>query len=98
MQDIPAIALQTELSGFAQPVTPAAARRAYYASVSFIDDQVGLLLQELDRHDLWSRTVVILTSDHGFHLGDHGGLWAKLSAFGEATRVPLLVAGPGVPA
>lgn len=98
MQDIPAIALQTELSGFAQPVTPAAARRAYYACVSFIDDQVGLLLQELDRHDLWSRTVVILTSDHGFHLGDHGGLWAKLSAFGQATRVPLLVAGPGVPA
>lgn len=98
MKDIPAIALQTELSGFAQPDSPAAARRAYYASVSFIDEQVGVLLNELDRHNLWSNTVVVLLSDHGFHLGDHGGLWAKLSAFDQATRVPLIVAGPGVPA
>lgn len=98
LQDVPAIALQTELSGFSQPDSPAAARRAYYAAVSFIDAQVGLLLDELDRRDLWSNTVVAFLSDHGFHLGDHGGLWAKLSAFDQATRVPFILAGAGVPA
>jgi len=98
MTGIPPIALQTELTGFEQPDTPADARRAYYACVSFMDYQVGLLLNELDRHDLWRNTIVVFFSDHGFHLGDHGGLWAKLSAFQIATRVPLIIAGPGVPA
>jgi iduronate 2-sulfatase len=98
MEDIPAIALQTELSGFEQPESRAGAMRGYYACVSFIDAQLGLVLDELDRRDLWKSTLVVFFSDHGFHLGDHGGLWAKLSAFGTATRVPLLLAGPGVPA
>ena len=98
MRDIPAIALQTELSGFAQPESRTEAIRAYYACVSFIDHQLGLVFAELDRHDLWKNTLVVFFSDHGFHLGDHGGLWAKLSAFDAATRVPLLLAGPGVPA
>ncbi|MBP7141766.1 MAG: sulfatase [Opitutaceae bacterium] len=98
IKGIPAIALQTELSGFAQPDSPAGARLAYYACVSFTDHQVGLLLDELDRHDLWRNTIVVFFSDHGFHLGDHGGLWAKLSAFNAAIRVPLIIAGPGVPA
>ncbi len=98
LRDIPAIALQTELSGFPQPESRAGALRAYYACISFIDEQVGVLLAELDRGDLWKNTVVVFFSDHGFHLGDHGGLWAKLSAFDVATRVPLLIAGAGVPA
>ncbi len=98
LRDIPPIALQTELSGFPQPESRAGALRAYYACISFIDEQVGLLLAELDRGDLWKNTVVVFFSDHGFHLGDHGGLWAKLSAFDAATRVPLLIAGAGVPA
>jgi uncharacterized sulfatase len=98
MQDVPAIALQTELTGFSQPDSPAAARRAYYAAVSFIDEQIGGLLDELDQRDLWSNTIVVFLSDHGFHLGDHDGLWAKLSAFDQATRVPLIIAGAGVPA
>lgn len=98
MRDIPAIALQTELTGFAQPDSPAAARRAYYACVSFVDEQIGRLLDALERTGTADRTVVALISDHGFHLGDHGGLWAKLSAFDQATRVPFLLAGPGVPA
>jgi len=98
MNGIPPIALQTELSGFAQPDSRAGAIRAYYACISFIDHQLGLVLDELDRHDLWKNTLVVFFSDHGFHLGDHGGLWAKLSAFDASTRVPLLLAGPGVPA
>lgn len=98
LRDVPAIALQTELSGFAPPDDLSDALRYYYACVSFIDDEIGRLLAELDRRDLARHTIVVLFSDHGFHLGDHGGLWAKLSAFGQATRVPFLLAGPGVPA
>lgn len=98
LQDVPPIALQTELSGFAQPDSRAAARRGYYACVSFMDEQLGRLLDELDRLRLTDRTLVVLLGDNGFHLGDHGGLWAKLSAFDQATHVPLILAGPGVPA
>lgn len=98
MVGIPPIALQTELSGFAQPDSREAAIRGYYACVSFTDAHVGMLMDGLDRLDLWKTTVVVLISDHGFHLGDHGGLWAKLSAFDAATRVPIVVAGAGVPA
>ena len=48
--------------------------------------------------ELWRNTVVVLLGDNGFHLGDHGGLWAKLSAFDASTHVPLIMAGAGVPA
>lgn len=98
MRDIPAIALQTELTGFAQPDSLNGAIRAYYACVSFTDSQVGMLLDELDHLELRKNTVIVLLGDNGFHLGDHGGLWAKLSAFDAATHVPLIIAGPGVPA
>lgn len=98
LQNVPAIALQTELSGFAQPESRAGALRGYYACVSFTDSLIGELLDELDRGDLWKNTVVVLLGDHGFHLGDHGGLWAKLSAFDQSTRVPLIMAGVGIPA
>jgi arylsulfatase A-like enzyme len=51
----------------------------------------------LDRESLWENTVVVLVGDNGFHLGDHEGLWAKLSAFDASTRVPFIIAGAGVP-
>jgi len=97
LRNVPAIALQTELSGFAPPASRVAAIQGYYACISFSDYHVGLLLDELDRLDLWKNTVVVLMGDNGFHLGDHAGLWAKLSAFDAATRVPLIMAGAGVP-
>lgn len=97
LRDVPPIALQTELTGFAQPDSRASAIQGYLACVSFIDEQLGLVLDELDRLRLAENTLVMLFSDHGFHLGDHGGLWAKLTAFDAATRVPLLAAGPGIP-
>jgi len=66
----------------------------YYAAVSFMDEQVGRLLEALDRLDLRRSTIVLFTSDHGYNLGEHE-CWQKLSLFEESVRVPLLISAPG---
>jgi len=67
---------------------------AYHAMVTMTDSYVGQLMQGLEELDLVDSTIVVLTSDHGFHLNEHGGLWRKQSQFEESTRVPLIVRLP----
>ena len=67
---------------------------SYHATVTLIDVQVGLLLDVLVELDLVDSTIVVFVSDHGFHLGEHGGQWRKHTQFEESTRVPLIVRLP----
>lgn len=67
---------------------------AYYACVSFIDAQIGRILGALEENNMADSTAVVIWSDHGFHLGDHGR-WAKHTQFEQAMRCPLIVRLPG---
>ena len=100
----PAIAMHTfgELRAYQGipkegPLSDEQARKlihGYYACVSFVDAQIGKVLDELQRLGLSDNTLVIVWGDHGWHLGDHG-LWCKHTNFESATRVPMLVRVPG---
>ena len=70
--------------------------RAYYASVSYMDAMTGKVVKALEKSGQRDNTIVIFTSDHGYHLGEHD-LWSKVSIHEESAQVPLLVCVPGKP-
>ena len=72
-------------------------RRLYYYLLKLVDKAIGRILEALEQSGMADDTIVVFTSDHGDLLGAHGGLIQKwCNAFDEATRVPLLIAGPGI--
>jgi iduronate 2-sulfatase len=66
----------------------------YYAALSYMDAQIGRVLDELDRLELDNNTIVVLWGDHGYHLGDHGA-WTKHTNYEQANRIPILITAPG---
>ena len=80
------------------PLTDEQARtmiHGYHAAVSFVDAQIGKVMDELERLGLAKNTIVVLWGDHGWHLGDHG-LWCKHTNYEQATHIPLIIIAPGV--
>eukprot|EP01060_Flectonema_neradi_P039839 TRINITY_DN8923_c4_g1_i1.p1 TRINITY_DN8923_c4_g1~~TRINITY_DN8923_c4_g1_i1.p1 ORF type:complete len:528 (+),score=94.25 TRINITY_DN8923_c4_g1_i1:43-1626(+) len=71
-------------------------RKGYYSAVTFMDSQIGRILDAFDASEYAANTAILLWGDHGYQLGEHG-LWAKITNFELATRVPLVVALPDHP-
>ena len=69
-------------------------KQAYYATISFVDAQVGRIINKLKQTGLDKNTIVVFTSDHGYHMGEHGH-WQKQTLFNNATKVPLIINVPG---
>jgi iduronate 2-sulfatase len=100
-EDIPALAMNKRFTAFGfkklgQENDPLRRNytQAYHACISFIDAQIGLLFDALKRNQQWDNTIVVLISDHGYHLGEHF-MWGKVTLFEECARVPLIMRVPG---
>jgi uncharacterized sulfatase len=95
-EDIPPAALWVKKANYGRSGEELRrAIRAYYASITYMDKQVGRVVDALDQLHLSENTIVILWGDHGWHLGEHGN-WQKMSLFEESARVPLIIRAPGV--
>jgi len=70
--------------------------QGYYACISYVDAQIGKVLKELENLGMKENTIVVLLSDHGWSLSEHG-LWAKHSNFEVALQIPLIISAPGIP-
>ena len=69
--------------------------RAYYAAISFVDAQIGRVLEAVDELGIRDNTIILFSSDHGYHLGEHGH-YRKVTLFENADRVPLIISAPGM--
>ena len=67
----------------------------YYAAASFVDAQIGRVLDEIDRQEFSQNTIIVFWGDHGWHLGDHG-YWTKHTNYEQANRIPIIVVAPGM--
>ncbi len=95
----PALELRRRQQALDEPLDEPTLRRAlaaYYGLVTFLDEQVGIVLEALRAAGLTERTRVIYSTDHGEMLGEHG-LWWKMSMYESSVAVPLIVSGPDVP-
>ncbi|MDG2126004.1 MAG: sulfatase-like hydrolase/transferase, partial [Verrucomicrobiales bacterium] len=101
LKDVPAMATMRDTKNwpyYFKGISVEQARRckqAYYACNSFVDAQVGRLLDTLEAEGLLDKTVIVFWSDHGYFLGEKG-LWYKRKAFELSARMPMLIAAPGL--
>ncbi|MGB0578680.1 MAG: sulfatase [Limisphaerales bacterium] len=101
LEDVPPMAIQRDTRNwpyYFKDITVEEARKckqAYYACNSFVDAQVGRLLDALQKHKLMDKTIIVFWSDHGYFLGEKG-LWYKRKAFERSARMPLIIAVPGM--
>ena len=101
LEDVPPMAVQRDMKRwpyYFDGVTEDQARKckqAYYACNSFVDAQIGRLLDALEENNLLENTIVVFWSDHGYFLGEKG-LWYKRKAFERSARMPLIISAPGM--
>ncbi len=96
--DLPAAAITVKVPNYnLSEELQRQATQAYFASITFMDAQVGRVLDTLDRLGLADKTVVVFLSDHGYHLGEHG-MWQKMTLFENSARVPLIISATGMKA
>ncbi|TWT80240.1 Choline-sulfatase [Planctomycetes bacterium CA13] len=101
LEDVPPMAVMRDTKNwpfYFKDVTVKEARKckqAYFATISFVDVQVGRLLDALEENDLMDNTIIVFWSDHGYFLGEKG-LWYKRKAFERSARMPLIIAAPGL--
>lgn len=101
LKDVPKMAIQRDTKNwpyyFADVSVDEArkCKQAYYACNSFVDAQIGRLLDALEANDLMDKTIIVFWSDHGYFLGEKG-LWYKRKAFERSARMPLLIAAPSL--
>jgi iduronate 2-sulfatase len=100
--DIPAIAATNQYLdyGFPQLGQEDDARRrefmqAYYACISFVDAQLGIIIEALQKSGQWDNTIIVFVGDHGYQLGEHF-MWGKVLLFEESARMPMIVRVPGM--
>lgn len=101
LEDVPPMAVQRDSKNwpyFFKDVTAEEARKckqAYYACNSFVDAQIGRLLDALEENGLIENTIIVFWSDHGYFLGEKG-LWYKRKAFERSAKMPMIIAAPGL--